>query len=314
MQSPTIIANPPRPAPPPETDPTPPQPLPTANPSAATAARGSHVWSSTRRRARCYGARHHALPAERDVQSAARRRPTRASTASRTRRRSRSTRARASRSACRSMPAQREVQAPPPAACPARSSRRDDASRTRGVARPDRGRVHLRRDRATSHAVADPGRRTAGSDRRRPRDRRRRARALAALARGLHRRRWHRAAGARPRAPRPARAAIAVLELDLAVRDRPRVLPRRDRRGAAVQAPARACTEPIARAALDRILVDEVRHRDFGWDTLDWLATTAIGDRIPRAGSPRSWPALLGELVATYGDRQPGDRRRRNAR
>src|SRR4051794_32589669 len=27
-------------------------------------------------------------------------------------------------------------------------------------------------------------------------------------------------------------------------------------------------TEPIARAALDRILVDEVRHRDFGWDML----------------------------------------------
>jgi hypothetical protein len=30
-------------------------------------------------------------------------------------------------------------------------------------------------------------------------------------------------------------------------------------------------TEPVARAALDRILRDEVRHRDFGWDVLDWL-------------------------------------------
>ena len=65
-----------------------------------------------------------------------------------------------------------------------------------------------------------------------------------------------------------------------------------------------ACTEPIARAALDRILVDEVRHRDFGWDTLDWLATTAIGDRIP-AWITAHWPALHGELVATYGSGNP---------
>ncbi|MEO6772204.1 MAG: ferritin-like domain-containing protein [Kofleriaceae bacterium] len=65
-----------------------------------------------------------------------------------------------------------------------------------------------------------------------------------------------------------------------------------------------ACTEPIARAALDRILVDEVRHREFGWDTLDWLATTAIGDRIP-AWITAHWPALHGELVATYGTGNP---------
>jgi hypothetical protein len=64
------------------------------------------------------------------------------------------------------------------------------------------------------------------------------------------------------------------------------------------------CTEPTARTALDRILVDEVRHRDFGWDTLDWLATTAIGDRIP-AWITAQWPALHGELVATYGTGNP---------
>ncbi len=31
------------------------------------------------------------------------------------------------------------------------------------------------------------------------------------------------------------------------------------------------CEEPVARAALDRILVDEVRHRDFGWALLQWM-------------------------------------------
>jgi hypothetical protein len=31
------------------------------------------------------------------------------------------------------------------------------------------------------------------------------------------------------------------------------------------------CTVPVARRALDRILRDEVRHRDFGWTLLDFL-------------------------------------------
>ena len=31
------------------------------------------------------------------------------------------------------------------------------------------------------------------------------------------------------------------------------------------------CTETIAREALDRILKDEVRHRDFGWALLTWM-------------------------------------------
>jgi hypothetical protein len=31
-------------------------------------------------------------------------------------------------------------------------------------------------------------------------------------------------------------------------------------------------TVPVARAALDRVLADEVRHRDFGWLLLEWLA------------------------------------------
>jgi hypothetical protein len=61
------------------------------------------------------------------------------------------------------------------------------------------------------------------------------------------------------------------------------------------------CTEPIARDALDRILRDEVRHRDFGWDTLDWLATTAIADDIP-TWITAQWPAMRRELAASYGE------------
>ncbi len=61
------------------------------------------------------------------------------------------------------------------------------------------------------------------------------------------------------------------------------------------------CTEPVARAALDRILRDEVRHRDFGWDALDWLCTTSIADAIP-GWIAREWPALQRELAASYGE------------
>jgi hypothetical protein len=58
------------------------------------------------------------------------------------------------------------------------------------------------------------------------------------------------------------------------------------------------CTEPVARTALDRILRDEVRHREFGWDLLDWLC--ALEDDVP----PRIAPHLhlmLDSLHASYG-------------
>ncbi len=58
------------------------------------------------------------------------------------------------------------------------------------------------------------------------------------------------------------------------------------------------CTEPVARAALDRILRDEVRHRDFGWDLLDWLAQV-IPDLEARVTA--ALPALLDELELSYG-------------
>jgi hypothetical protein len=38
------------------------------------------------------------------------------------------------------------------------------------------------------------------------------------------------------------------------------------------------CDVPSARAALDRILRDEVRHRDFGWTLLEWLLASPQTD------------------------------------
>jgi hypothetical protein len=64
------------------------------------------------------------------------------------------------------------------------------------------------------------------------------------------------------------------------------------------------CTEPAAREALDRILRDEVRHRDFGWDTLDWLFTTPIADQIT-AWVTEHWPAMHADLVRNYGTDNP---------
>ncbi len=58
------------------------------------------------------------------------------------------------------------------------------------------------------------------------------------------------------------------------------------------------CTEPTAKAALDRILRDEVRHRDFGWDLLDWLC--AIDERTP-ARVATDLPEMMSELEITYG-------------
>jgi hypothetical protein len=64
------------------------------------------------------------------------------------------------------------------------------------------------------------------------------------------------------------------------------------------------CTEPSARAALDRILRDEVRHRDFGWDLLDWLLASSIGDQV-QALVAEQLPAMLGELEESYGTGNP---------
>lgn len=53
------------------------------------------------------------------------------------------------------------------------------------------------------------------------------------------------------------------------------------------------CTVAVARRALDRILRDEVRHRDFGWTLLAWLFAT------PHAPVLRE--QLMGELADLFG-------------
>src|SRR6185436_3095296 len=55
------------------------------------------------------------------------------------------------------------------------------------------------------------------------------------------------------------------------------------------------CTEAVARAALDRILRDEVRHRDFGWDLLDWLLASPIGEQVPQLVAVQL-PQMFAEL------------------
>lgn len=59
-------------------------------------------------------------------------------------------------------------------------------------------------------------------------------------------------------------------------------------------------TVPSARAALDRILRDEVRHRDFGWACLDWFLTTPMADEVP-ALVVSDLPVLFGFLEKNYG-------------
>jgi hypothetical protein len=58
---------------------------------------------------------------------------------------------------------------------------------------------------------------------------------------------------------------------------------------------------PAARAALDRILRDEVRHRDFGWTLLEWLLD-GDADGARRALLERELPAMFRRIEATYGE------------
>lgn len=62
------------------------------------------------------------------------------------------------------------------------------------------------------------------------------------------------------------------------------------------------CEVSSARAALDRIVRDEVRHRDFGWSGLDWFTQT-FGDKA-RQIVHQALPAMAQRLEQSYG--QPG--------
>ena len=59
------------------------------------------------------------------------------------------------------------------------------------------------------------------------------------------------------------------------------------------------CSVPVARQALDRVMRDEARHRQFGWDVLDWLL---LGDRdaVLRVVA-REVPLVLDGVAAAYG-------------
>jgi hypothetical protein len=58
-----------------------------------------------------------------------------------------------------------------------------------------------------------------------------------------------------------------------------------------------ACEEPVARVALDRILVDEVRHRDFGWALLEWMIE--LDGRL-RARVSARLPAAFAAVARSY--------------
>lgn len=60
------------------------------------------------------------------------------------------------------------------------------------------------------------------------------------------------------------------------------------------------CSVPVARVALDRVLRDEVRHRDFGWAALEWSLTLPHAPAL-RAQIERSLPSMLASLVRNYG-------------
>lgn len=65
------------------------------------------------------------------------------------------------------------------------------------------------------------------------------------------------------------------------------------------------CTVAGPRRVLDRILRDEVRHRDFGWALLHWLLTLPTADDLRRIVE-RELPVYFGRLRRAYGkSREP---------
>jgi hypothetical protein len=59
------------------------------------------------------------------------------------------------------------------------------------------------------------------------------------------------------------------------------------------------CTVPSARRTLDRVLRDEVRHRDFGWLTLGWLMEHPLAADL-RAIVDAELPRWFARLRASY--------------
>lgn len=65
-------------------------------------------------------------------------------------------------------------------------------------------------------------------------------------------------------------------------------------------------TEPSAKRALDRILRDEVRHRDFGFDTLDVLLEADAGGEL-RARASAMLPTMIANVREAYAGGDVGD-------
>lgn len=63
------------------------------------------------------------------------------------------------------------------------------------------------------------------------------------------------------------------------------------------------CEVEVARRALDRILRDEVRHRDFGWSALGWLLETPYAASA-RGLIERELPGWFSRLWASYAPRE----------
>lgn len=58
------------------------------------------------------------------------------------------------------------------------------------------------------------------------------------------------------------------------------------------------CTVPVARKVLDRVLRDEVRHRDFGWTLIEWLIQSSPSLRDVAAAA---LPRFFGAIRIAYG-------------
>jgi hypothetical protein len=67
------------------------------------------------------------------------------------------------------------------------------------------------------------------------------------------------------------------------------------------------CTVAPARSVLDRVLRDEVRHRDFGWALLEWMLGQPGGDTLT-ALVARELPSYFERVRASYA--APGAARR----
>ncbi len=68
------------------------------------------------------------------------------------------------------------------------------------------------------------------------------------------------------------------------------------------------CSVPVARACLDRVLLDEVRHRDFGWTLIEWLFEACPMGQELREQTRRELPPYLemrGRLYTAELERAP---------